>query len=159
MNIHDETTAGAPTGNANTEGARRSEGSEKQAEHLEQEIEEIRDHLGGLVTELDHRRHRLNPVTMVRRDPWPFAVGGAVLIGAIVGGIAWRHARTHRRVSWVDRGQRIRALLGLPATEPEKRSEPSIGRKVLAAAATAAAAVAARRAATRLFAHSDERDS
>jgi hypothetical protein len=144
VNIQDDTK---------TESSEKTEAPEKEAERLEHEIEEIRDHLGGLVTELDHRRHRLNPVSIVKRDPWPFAIGGVVVIGAILGGMAWRNARAHRRGSWEGRAQRLRATLGLTReSQPAGNAAPSIGTRILGAAASAAAVIVARRIATRAFA-------
>ncbi len=144
MNIQDDTKA---------ESFEKPEAPEREAERLEHEIEDIREHLGGLVTELDHRRHRLNPVAIVKRDPWPFAIGGVVLVGAIVGGTAWRNARVHRFGSWEGRAQRCLATLRLTReSQPNGNGAPSIGRRILAAAASAAAVIVARRIATRLFA-------
>ena len=144
MNIQDD---------ANKEATEKPEAPGKEAERLEHEIEEIRDHLGGLVTELDHRRHRLSPVSIVRRDPWLFAIGGVVLVGAILGGVAWRRSRAHRRGSWEVQAQRLRATLGLaPSSLPDANSAPGIGSKVLASAASAAAVIVVRRMARRLFA-------
>jgi hypothetical protein len=128
------------------------------AERLEQEIEEIRDHLGGLVTELDHRRHRLSPAAIIRRNKWPLAIGGAILVGAAVGSMVWRHARAQPTLSLVDRSKRLgadaRAYLGRAGDKPRAVTvePPRIGMKILTAAATAVAAVAARRLATRFFA-------
>jgi hypothetical protein len=129
---------------------------EEHADRLEGEIEGIRDHLDGLVTELDHRRHGLNPRVALARHPWAFAIGGAMLIGLVVGSVAWRNARARERDSWKGRvKQRWRtALRRAPEEQPETTAvgQPSIGMKILTAAGTAAAAVVARRLATRFFA-------
>ena len=126
----------------------------ERAEQLEHEIDEIRDHLGGLVSELDHRRRRLSPVMVVVRNPWPFAVGGVVLVGLVIGGLALRRSRARQRDSWVNQGKRLRSALRRAVDSPDKvaKAEPNIGLKVLSTAAAAAAAVAARQLATRLFA-------
>jgi len=134
--------------------ASKPEEPSERAEQLEHEIEEIRDHLGGLVSELDQRRHRLNPVAVVGRRPWTFAVSGVVVVGLVVGGLALQRRRARERDSWVNQGKRLRSALRRAVDRPDKvaKAEPSIGMKVLSTAATAMAAVAARRLAIRLFA-------
>jgi len=125
---------------------------EQRAEQLEQEIEEIRDNLGGLVSELDHRRHRLNPLNAINRNPWPVALGGVVLIGAVLGGIALYGARVRKRESLMGRGQRLRWALQRAMDKPDKvaKEQPNMALKILSAAGTAAAAVVARKFATRI---------
>jgi hypothetical protein len=123
---------------------------DQDAARLEGEIEAIRDKLGGLVRELDHRRHRLNPLNAVARNPWPFAVGGAMLLGCVVGGVVWHRAREREQAVWS--GNRL--LRQVRRRDPGNR-EPvvqrplSLGVKVLTAAA---AAVMARRLVGRLVA-------
>gem|GEM_PF-3540205 len=133
------------------------------AERLEQEIEQIRENLGGLVNELEIRRRRLNPVAVMTRNPWALAIGGAVVLGAIVGAIAARRAGARRQRAWssraqaaVKRGKRLRQALARAIDEPERvaTSEPPIAMKLLTAAATAATAVAVRRLANQLFPNS-----
>jgi hypothetical protein len=133
-----------------------AEDPEKHADRLEEEIEGIRDNLDGLVTELDHRRHGLNPRVMLKRHPWSVAIGGAVLVGLVVGGVAWRNLRAREGDSFKSRAKRWRQALRRAEDKPEKVAEgqPNVGMKILTAAATAAAAVVARRLATRFFARS-----
>lgn len=127
---------------------------DKQAERLEQEIEEIRDNLGGLVSELDHRRHRLNPINLLTEHPVPIAIAGVVLVGAIWGGVLLHNARERERNSLVGRSRRLQSALRRAMDKPDKvaEAEPSVGAKILTAAGTAAAAVIARKLATRLIA-------
>ncbi|MBC8134021.1 MAG: hypothetical protein H7X95_13640 [Deltaproteobacteria bacterium] len=126
---------------------------EKRADQLEDEIEEIRDNLGGLVTELDHRRHRLNPLNALEQYPWAIAIGGVVLVGAAWGGIALHNARERERSSWRGRSKQLQATLGRAVDRPDKGpgAGPNVGMKVLTAACTAAAAVVARRLVTRFL--------
>jgi hypothetical protein len=126
----------------------------ERAEQLVHEIDEIRDHLGGLVSELDQRRHRLKPVAVLRRNPWPFAVGGVMVVGLVIGSLALQRRRARERDAWVNQGKRLRSALRRAVERPDQvaKVEPNIGMKVLSTAATAMAAVAARRLAIRLFA-------
>lgn len=156
MNSHGENTPKLESKPSRAQAAKDQDQEEpkKLAEELEHEIEEIRDNLGGLVSELDHRRHRLNPLNAVGRYPWPFAVGGVVMIGLVLGGIAWHSARARERDRLVNRGKRLRDALKRAVEKPEKVAEPppNLGMKILTAAGTAAAAVAARRLTTRMLA-------
>ncbi|MEO5767510.1 MAG: hypothetical protein ABIS92_04095 [Polyangia bacterium] len=130
------------------------ENPEKRAEQLEHEIEEIRDNLGGLVRELDHRRHRLNPLNAISHYPWPVALGSAALLGLVVGGVVLHRARARERDSLLNRGKRLQSALRRAMDKPDKvaETEPNVGMKVLTTMATAVAAVAARRLASRIFA-------
>ena len=97
----------------------------------------------------------MNPAVAVRRHPRAFAVGGVALVGVVLGALAWRSARARRSDSWMDRGQRLLAL-GRVVDRPDEiaREQPSIGKKILTAAAVAVVGVVARRAAIRFLARS-----
>ena len=154
-------SAQAPPASADPTGDRgHHQAPDQPAERLEQEIEQIRENLGGLVNELEIRRHRLNPVAVMTRNPWTLAIGGAVVLGAIVGAVAVRRAKARRQRAWssraqaaVERGKRLRQALAraIDATDKVATPEPPIAMKLLTAAATAATAVAVRRLANRFF--------
>lgn len=117
------------------------------ADELERRIEVIRDDLGGLVGELDRRRHRVGK---------PLAIGAAALAAVAVGGIVlWQLRRRRRRHSLGYKlGQTIGALrraITHPDRVAPRKQEPSVPRKVLAAAAASVASVLARRWAVRLL--------
>lgn len=70
---------------------------ERAAEQLEEDIEKIRDNLGALVGELDHRRHEaLNPRLQLRRHGRALAIGALAVLGVMAGGVALRQARQRR---------------------------------------------------------------
>ena len=139
---------------ANSAAPDHDEKPEKRAEQLEHEIEQIRENLGGLVSELDHRRHRLNPLNALSHYPWPVALGSVALVGLVVGGVALHRARERERDSLLNRGKRLQLALRRAVDRPDKvaEAEPDIGMKILTTVATAVAAVAARRLASRIFA-------
>ena len=76
--------------------------AEAQARDLEQEVDAIRDELGGLVGELDRRRHRAAKPAMLGAAA--LAVGAAAFAGIVM----WRRrARSNTAMGF------IRELLGL----------------------------------------------
>jgi hypothetical protein len=123
------------------------------SDQLQHDIEDIRENIGGLVTELDHRRHdAFNVKRQIRRHgPW-LALGGLALVGLIAGGtlLARRRARARRRLPV--RAARVAQALVRLVKDPERQAPPppSVGLKILAAAGTAAASVLAKRLATYL---------
>jgi len=75
---------------------------EAQARDLEQEVDAIRDELGGLVGELDRRRHRAGKPLMLGAAA--LAVGAAAFAGIVM----WRRrARSNTAMGFV------RELLGI----------------------------------------------
>lgn len=127
-------------------------------EELESDIEGIRENLGGLISELDERRHRLNPVRIARANPLAVAVGGVLLLGLCVGGVAWRMSRARRARGLSARIDRLRhavggAVAGSELRPPAPRPRATMMTKILTAAGTAVAAVAARRLTETAFAH------
>ena len=122
-------------------------------EDLERDIDGIRENLGGLITELDHRRHRMNPVRIVKDNRTAIAVGGAVVVGLVLGGIAWRNSRTRKAELALQAGSkfteaaraRLRQLVFGRESEKVREAQPNVGVKILAAAGSAVAVVAARR--------------
>ena len=122
-------------------------------EDLERDIDGIRENLGGLITELDHRRHRMNPVRIVKDNRTAIAIGGAVVVGLVLGGIAWRNSRARKAELALEAGSkfseaaraRLRQLVFGRETERVREAQPNVGMKILTAAGSAIAVVAARR--------------
>ena len=100
---------------------------------LEDRAGEIRQNLGDLVDELDHRRHRLTK---------PLVIGAVALVALSLGGvILWR--RTRRRPSRVEELERALRRIG---KHPEDvAQEPSVGKKIAASAGAALATLVVRR--------------
>jgi hypothetical protein len=128
---------------------------ERRAEQLQHEIEDIRDNLGGLVSELDHRRHEaLNLGIQLRRHALPLAIAGIAVIGLASGAIALAMRRSRARGRLPARAARLGQALQRMVRHPERQAPPppSLGLKLLAAAGAAAASVVGRRVAQRLLA-------
>ena len=122
--------------------------ADKEAERLEQEVEQIRGHLGGLVSELNHRRHEAMDLGLqARRYAIPLALGAVALLGLVAGGVALSIHRSRRRRRLPARLARLRQALARMVDRPERvaRPQPSVGLKILAAAGAAAASVVGRR--------------
>jgi hypothetical protein len=118
------------------------------AEKLQREIEAVRENLGGLVSELDHRRHdALNVGLQVRRHAVPLAVAGLAVLGLAAGGTALMIRRERARRSLSSRAASLGQAMKRIVDHPERQAPPppTIGSKVLAAVATAAASILARR--------------
>jgi hypothetical protein len=131
--------------------------NDKRPEELQREIETIRDNIGGLVSELDHRRHEMFDVGgQLRRHGAALAIGGLVLAGAIAGGLLLARRRARARQSVPGRAVRIGNALARIVKHPERQAPPppSVGLKILAAAGTAAASFLVKRLLQRLI---DER--
>jgi hypothetical protein len=125
--------------------------SADQAASIEREIEVIRGNLDGLVTELDHRRHRLNPMVAARRHPTTFAIAGVLVAGAVTAAILVHNARERRRNSWLGRGHRLKLALTELMQSKAPAATPNVGLRMLGAVATAAAGMIGRRLATQFF--------
>jgi hypothetical protein len=118
--------------------------SRVEPEQLELRVDAIRNDLGGLIGELDRRRHRVGkPLIAAAATTAGCALGlGTFLI------VRRRRARSHRSRGIVEALRRAVA-------HPERVAPPSrepLARKILTAAAASVASVAARRAAQRLLA-------
>jgi hypothetical protein len=104
-------------------------------------VEEVRRELDHSVGELRSRGQRARK---------PLVMGAAALaVAGVAGVILWRVL--HRRRTAIERvGEALRRIVAHPDRVAEET--PSVGKKVLAAAASAAASVLARRLAQRLAA-------
>jgi hypothetical protein len=111
---------------------------------LEGEIALLRDELGGLVAELDRRRHELMDIKLQARRH----VVGATLTGvgllASAAGLVWLGAwRKRRRRTTAARVGRLREAVSRMVERPERvAAEPGIPAKILTAAANVALATA-----------------
>jgi hypothetical protein len=110
-----------------------------EAERLEEKVEAIRANLGGLVGELDRRRHRLTAAGK-RVLPYAAGVAGAAAL-AMVGALIWR------RRNQPSRGRQMLAALRRISAHPDRvgKSEPLVIKKILAASGAAAASMLIRR--------------
>ena len=111
---------------------------------LEGEIAMLRDELGGLVAELDRRRHELTDVKLQAKRHALGTTLTAVGLLASAAGFVWLgawHAR--RRRTTTARIGRLREAVSRMVERPERvAAEPSVPAKILTAAATAAVATA-----------------
>jgi hypothetical protein len=118
---------------------------------IEREIQLIRGNLEGLVDELDHRRHRLNPAVAAARHPSGFIIAGVLVAGAVSAAILLHNARVRRQRSWLGRGRRFKAaLMELMEGKPVAVS-PRFGTRVLTAVTSAAAAAVGKRLVTKML--------
>ena len=111
------------------------------------EIDVLRTELGGLVAELDRRRHEaLDLGLQVRRHPLFVAVvatAAAILLGGTIA-LAVRGRRERRRPTV--KARQARRALGRLFDHPDRvAAEPSFGAKLGAAVGIAVASVLARR--------------
>lgn len=111
------------------------------------EIESLRGELGGLVAELDRRRHEAFDLGLqARRHPVLLAATAAVAALAVGGllALAVRQRREHRRPAVRARETR-RALARLLDHPDRVAAEPSVGNKVATAVLTLVATTLAKR--------------
>jgi hypothetical protein len=106
------------------------------------QITKLRDDLGGLVTELDRRRHEALDVKLqIRRNAREITFTSVALIGVAAGSVwlnIWRHRR-RKRVS--ARVGRLQQAMSRMIERPERvAAEPTVTMKIITAAANAAAA-------------------
>ena len=116
-------------------------------EEVAGEIDVLRSELGGLVAELDRRRHEAFDVRL-QLGRHPLVLAGVATVAALaVGGaiaIVVRNARRRRRPA--ARVREVRAALGRLADHPRRvAAEPSISNKLLTAALVALATTLVKR--------------
>lgn len=124
-----------------------------EADRLQHEVEAIRGNLGGLISELDHRRHEMFDIRgQVRRHVLPVAIGGALVVGLIAGGIALAVVRKRRRDALPSRLRRLRRAVARMIDEPDRvaKGDPNMALKIVTAGGTATASVLGKRLASRL---------
>jgi hypothetical protein len=111
------------------------------------EIDVLRDELGGLVAELDRRRHQaLDLKYQVSRHPLlvaTVATAAALLVGSVVA-LVIRDARRHRRPT--ERARDVRDAVSRLVSRPrEVASQPSISNKLVTAVGVAIATTLVKR--------------
>lgn len=122
------------------------EDMDAKADRHEREIEGIRDNLGGLLSELGRRRHRLAPRLLIRNHPLAAALIGLSAVAAVGGGLLLhaRHVRRQHtlsaRFSRLTAGWRRATGPAIPAA----KTQPPLGRRIVIAVSTAIAGTAAR---------------
>jgi hypothetical protein len=120
---------------------------ENAVDRVEGEIDSLRGELGGLVAELDRRRHEAFDVRLqLQRHPVAAAIAAAAA-ALVVGGalaVAVRARRERRRPSVRAREAR-RALTRLLDHPGRVASEPSVGNRVATAVLTVVATALAKR--------------
>ncbi len=122
-------------------------------ESLEREVDRIRDNIGALVRELNHRRHDAFDLKLqFRQHAGRLVLVGVAFAALIAGSIALGLARVRRRRSIRVRVGRLRDALRRISAHPERVAErqPNVPRKVLAAGGTAIASVLGKKLAKRL---------
>ena len=125
-------------------GADRDLSPRESSRQLEGEIAMLRDELGGLVAELDRRRHELTDIKLQAKRHAVGATLTGVGLLASAAGFVWLGAwRARRRRTTSARIGRLREAVTRMVERPEPVvAEPGIPAKILTAAATAAVATA-----------------
>jgi hypothetical protein len=128
-----------------------SSSSDDKAKGLEGDIQEIRGKLGGMVSELDHRRRDLFDVKkQLGRHAVPLVLTGLALLGVAVGGVAFAARRRRQREAFGARLVRQRRALARMIDKPERvASAPSPERRIASAGAASIVSVLAERLAGR----------
>jgi hypothetical protein len=114
----------------------------------EAQVERSRASLGGLLAELDRRRHQLTDMRRQLRQHPVAIIGTLTATLGLIAAVTYRGLSTRaERRTFSGRAGRLRQALGRAIEHPERvaRSEPSAGKKILVAAATSAVSVIARR--------------
>jgi hypothetical protein len=135
------------------EGADRVRDGSPKPEEVAGEIDLLRNELGGLVAELDRRRHQAFDVRLqVTRHPLVVAGVATVLALAVGGAIALTLRTARRRQRPAARARDVRAALGRIANKPRRiGAEPSIRTKLLTALVLAVATTMAKRMTEKAF--------
>ena len=128
--------------NGGDTGDQPGESPRETSRHLEGEIAILREEIGGMVVEIDRRRHELTDVRLqVRRHAVGVTVTAVALIAAVAGAVWLGMERRARQQGLLGRMARLRQAVGHMIDRPERvAAEPTVMGKILAAAATAAVA-------------------
>ena len=129
-------------------------GAHADVDSLERDIEQIRGNLGGLIGELDHRRHEAFDLRrQLRRHGLFFGLTLLAVVGLATSGILIYRERARRRRALPARLRRLRVAVRRMVAQPERVAEPQprVGKKILAAGGTAIASVIGRRVAQRII--------
>lgn len=130
------------------EGADRVNGAGEDAVgRVEDEIDSLRGELGGLVAELDRRRHEAFDLRLqLQRHPVAAAIAAAAAALVVGGALALVvRARRERRRPSVRARQARRALARLLDHPERVAAEPSVSNKIATAVITLAATTLAKR--------------
>src|SRR5262249_41067520 len=106
------------------------------------EITAVREELGGLVAELDRRRHEMMDLKLqARRHAVGLGITAASLIGAAAGGVWLGVLQSRRRSRLSSRAGRLRQAVARMIDRPDRvAAEQRVPGKIFTAAATAAVA-------------------
>ena len=128
-------------------GARPNVSPRESIRQLDGEIAAVREELGGLVAELDRRRHELLDVKLqVRRHAVGITLTGVTLLSSAAGLVWLGHWYTRRRPAPLSRAGRVREAVSRMIDKPERVAvEAGIPAKILTAAANAAIAIVLKR--------------
>jgi hypothetical protein len=129
------------------EGAARVRNGSPRPEQVAGEIDVLRNELGGLVDELDRRRHEAFDLRL-QASRHPLVVAGVATVLALVVGAAVAVAirDTRRRRSPTARARDVRAALSRLAEHPRRvAADPSMANKLVTAALLAIATTLAKR--------------
>ena len=120
----------------------RSEASPETVRELGASIDALRDDLGGLVAELDRRRHELLDVKLqARRHAVGIAAGSVSLAGAATAMVWLAMWRARKRRTLGARANRLGEAISRMVDRPERvAAEQTVLGKILTTAATAAVA-------------------
>jgi hypothetical protein len=117
------------------------------SEALGGEIATVRDELDALLAELDRRRHELLDVRLqLRRHAVGTALTTLALVGTAAGAVwlgRWRQRRQQRPSALA--GRLREAIVRMTAHPERVAAEPTMGGKILTAAASAGAALLVRK--------------
>ncbi|HET6284039.1 MAG TPA: hypothetical protein VFH73_23990 [Polyangia bacterium] len=130
-------------------------------DRIKQDIDGIRRNLGGLVAELDRRRHEAFDIRLqLRRHAVPLAIGAlalAAVVGTTIAIVIHQRRERHRLAARLrrlpPRLRQLRLALSRALAEPDRvaANEPRLSTKVLTAGGTATAATLGKQLATRLL--------
>jgi hypothetical protein len=129
-------------GNGGETGDQPGESPRDASRHLESEIAILREEIGGMVVEIDRRRHELTDVRLqLRRHVVGVSVTAVALIAVAAGAVWLGMERRTRHQGLLGRLARLRQAVRHMIDRPERvAAEPTVMGKILTAAGTAAVA-------------------